>query len=241
MGQKRTVSNKDILALIASEKFKNLSLKDQLREINNHLKFLKQGEKPLNASERMEIKKFTDDARKNIIDKVELYNLIGSIESLRDKKHELKRRAVNLKYQSLISEITGEHDNIPLLEATEKLLNILNEWPEDDEQEPEAIETTDKVPHMLVLFKELGIYDILNDRIEENNGTTADLEKLIAYLIKHDNPGTVGRYFSGMEPGSQSKDKHNPYTAPALKYMEKVLHECNIKIKGNYPKRKKTE
>lgn len=145
--------------------------------------------------------------------KFELYNSpqISSIILFNTKEIKL--------FESLREQINAERDRIILTETEDHaaILNIQNH----------SITTS------LMLFKELGIFDLLKERINENGGTDIDLERLIAYLIKHPNPDSVGRYFPAMIQGS--KAKNSPYTKYAIKKMKEILKECNIAIKGKYP------
>ncbi|MBK6825079.1 MAG: hypothetical protein IPG87_19670 [Saprospiraceae bacterium] len=120
------------------------------------------------------------------------------------------------------------------MELIRKKINLL---PEDDQAE--NIKTLDSISSKLVLLKELGVYDLLNSRIGENTKSKTDLEKLIAYIIGENNPQSVGRYFHNMVIDQKPGGKYSPYTKKAIKEMERVMRDCNIKIKGitqNLPK-----
>jgi hypothetical protein len=150
---------------------------------------------------------------------------------------------IALEYGSLLrysGELTYYKDLLNVLESKLELLKKEHNQIKGS-QDDENIETLNSISSKLVLLKELGVYDLLISRINENTKSKTDLEKLIAYIIGHDNPGSVGRYFPHMGIDSKPETKRTPYTKAAIKEMERIMRDCNIKILGDYSKFTKNE
>ena len=170
--------------------------------------------------------------------KVDISNKISRIEYKEDKLNEIKSILANEFFKDFNSDMLEDEeilpkDKIPFLE---NLLKVTELNPEGSESITLNKELNNSISKTLTLIKELGIWDLLKSRIEENKGTFKDLEKLIAYLFKYSNPDSVGRYFPYME-NTTLKDKNTPFTGPAIEVMNNILKECNIEVKGNYTKK----
>lgn len=98
----------------------------------------------------------------------------------------------------------------------------------------EKIEIPTTIAAKLLILKETGVYDFL---LTKTNNNKTDLEKLISYIIGHDKPDNVGRYFAhiGFEQNFKGeKPRNSPYTKPAIKEMKRVLDDCNISYSKEY-------
>ena len=97
-----------------------------------------------------------------------------------------------------------------------------------------------KVPHKLVLLYELGIYQLLNERIIKNSGSMKDLAKIIHYVIDEENEDYIYSLLSirDLNPlTAQYNDptRDNPFTGPSIKKMKEIIADCNIQIEREYP------
>jgi len=139
------------------------------------------------------------------------------------------------QYNPLLKVLSGK------LELLKKDYALITKAQNIEGNDLENIETLNSISSKLVLLNELGVYDLLKNRIDENTKSKTDLEKLIAYIIGHDNPGSVGRYFPHMGMELKPKTKRTPYTKAAIKEMERIMRDCNIKILGDYSKFTKSD
>lgn len=167
----------------------------------------------------------------------------GEIEKIINKHHnDLRNTILELK-------LAGQNDlKIETLELlSEYILNKKNDTrfteikKRNFNDKHENLELLESISSKLILLKELGIYDHLSSTIENNSKSKTDLKKLISYIIGESNPQSVGRYFPYMNIDKLHKDRHNPYTDPAIKEMKRVLTDCNIQLMNDYSKFNKSE
>ena len=180
--------------------------------------------------------------------KVDIERELKRIESKAKKLQFVEKSIINLQMESLEDSVALRSEELKVkfaslkgkkvefLELIRKKINLL---PEDDQAE--NIKTLNSISSKLVLLKELGVYDLLETRIKENTKSKTDLEKLVSYIIGENNPQSVGRYFHNMEIDQKPGGKYSPYTKKAIKEMERVMRDCNIKILGDYSKFTKTD
>ncbi|MFZ1423844.1 MAG: hypothetical protein WAS55_08475 [Saprospiraceae bacterium] len=163
---------------------------------------------------------------------------IGEIQTKEEKLNYIKETLAGLYYKDFNSDLIEDEDILPRnkIPFLENLLKVTEFSTNDSYDVSLNIEINTNISTTLTLIKELGIWDFLKTQIKANNGTDKDLEKLIAYLFRHHNPDSVGRYFPYME-NTTTKNKHSPYTEPAIKRMKQILKECKIEVKGNYTKK----
>ncbi|MBK9961680.1 MAG: hypothetical protein IPP06_10240 [Saprospiraceae bacterium] len=139
------------------------------------------------------------------------------------------------KYNPLLKVLSGK------LELLKKDYALITKSQNIEGNDLENIKTLDSISSKLVLLNELGVYDLLEKRINENTKSKTDLEKLVSYIIGEKNPQSVGRYFHNMEIDQKPGGKYSPDTKKAIKEMERVMRDCNIKILGDYSKFTKNE
>ncbi len=104
----------------------------------------------------------------------------------------------------------------------------------------EIDQLANSLPAKIVLLYELGIYDILKQRIKENNLPRTDLAKLISYVINEKSANYVYSYLSNtdLDPFNNNyhdEAKDNPFTHTAIKAMTRILLDCNLKVEKGYP------
>ena len=104
----------------------------------------------------------------------------------------------------------------------------------------EIEQLANSLPAKIVLLYELGIYDILKQRIKENNLPRTDLAKLISYVINEKSANYVYSYLSNtdLDPFNNNyhdEAKDNPFTHTAIKAMTRILLDCNLKVEKGYP------
>ncbi len=99
-----------------------------------------------------------------------------------------------------------------------------------------------KVPHKVVLLYELGIYQILKDRIMKNSSNIKDLAKIISYVIGEGNVNYIYSFLSNPELDPINSNytnpaKDSPFTGPSVKKMKSILNDCSIEIEREYPEK----
>ena len=181
----------------------------------------------------------------------ETENEILKLETIDDKRSHIIKKILDIKIKSRLFHLDRRNDEFeenPEIELLNLLLDTLSinntsRKIEDLKEQPKplVIGIKDvKVPHKLVLLYELGIYQLLNERIIKNSGSMKDLAKIIHYVIDEENEDYIYSLLSirDLNPlTAQYNDptRDSPFTGPSIKKMKEIIADCNIQIEREYP------
>lgn len=110
--------------------------------------------------------------------------------------------------------------------------------------EPEMADEDPSIPSKIVLLHDLGIYDLLRFKIDQNDKTKTSLAKLISYVIGEKKYESVLSYLDIVElnPSLEYPNpKKSPFTHTAVKKMKAMLSNCNLMPTKEYPDKSKSK
>ncbi len=168
------------------------------------------------------------------IQKEEFIDFVEIIEKNRETYDE---NIENIKYYIL--------DLMDEIEAINEIKEPILHNPDLGIFEDDILDTGDpSIPSKIVLLHDLGIYDLLRSKIDQNDKTKTSLAKLISYVIGEKKYESVLSYLDIVElnPSLEYQNpKKSPFTHTAVKKMKAMLSNCNLMPSKEYPDKNKSK